>query len=610
MNENLSMKSKKQIIIHPFLFAIFPILSLFANNILSVSFDDIIFPLSIAILITFLIWIALGKVLKNKIKSGFITSLGLIMFFSYGHIYILLDGIQNDNDLSHFFILIPSFILFGISTYYFIKTKRRLDNATFIVNIVAISLVIISFVSIVDFIIIQNDSLNNISEELIENPIRVGNVENLPDIYYIIPDGYGGSKALQLLLNFDNSEFIDFLTKKGFYVSSESYSNYRETSYSIPSTLNMDYLHYLIEGKGEGLEGRKKLKEMTANAEVFQFLKSQGYTIFFIEGLVVNSKNSEIVDFRLCSSGKYLKEFDIQLIRTTILQPIYVELLSGNIRDHKLCPFSELIKISELDNKPKFVLAHIMIPHAPYIFGPNGEALLPKDLSLDPKLSRERYLDQLKFTNKKIQEVVEKLTATDTSPIIIIESDHGPKSGHWEGEYERNLVHFNNFKAYYFPDKGRNVEFETTTSVNSFRVLFNLYFDEDYELLEDKIYFNPKDQLDKFIDRTHFSIKSPHAEAVMQLSVPLVQKFLEIIYDPLTTGTTFYTVVVTGTILPGPNANLADVISPDGTTINGRIHPTGLDDFSFTGDIVSITAGQHIFSFVDGVEVPNGSPTP
>ena len=175
----------------------------------SVIPDEIIIPLLLAISITFLVWIVLSVVLKSKTKSGLITSLGLFLFFFYGHIYLQLDELQKE-DLSHFFLLIPLLILFGFGTYYFIRTKRLLDNATFIVNIVSISLVLISFVSIVEFYMTEN-YINETIEESIKNPIQVANAENLPDIYYIIPDGYAGSKSLQLFYNFDNSEFIDFL---------------------------------------------------------------------------------------------------------------------------------------------------------------------------------------------------------------------------------------------------------------------------------------------------------------------------------------------------------------------------------------------------------------
>ena len=90
------------------------------------------------------------------------------------------------------------------------------------------------------------------------------------------------------------------------------------------------------------------------------------------------------------------------------------------------------------------------------------------------------------------------------------------------------------------------------------------------------------------------------------IAVAEVQKLLEIKGDP-TSENAFYEVVVTGQIIPGPNAEPSDIILDD-NTLNGIVWIKGMDDFYFTGDIVSITADYHIFSFVNGVQVPNDSP--
>ena len=39
---------------------------------------------------------------------------------------------------------------------------------------------------------------------------------NLPDIYYIVLDEYAGIQSLKNNFDFDNSEFYNYLTKKGF----------------------------------------------------------------------------------------------------------------------------------------------------------------------------------------------------------------------------------------------------------------------------------------------------------------------------------------------------------------------------------------------------------
>jgi len=82
---------------------------------------------------------------------------------------------------------------------------------------------------------------------------------------------------------------------------------------------------------------------------------------------------------------------------------------------------------------------------------------------------------------------------------------------------------------------------------------------------------------------------------------PPIEKLLEIKGDPLLTSPTNYKIIVSGEISLGPRANQnADILSPNGTTVDGRISPTGLDNYFFTGNIVSITADQHVFSFIDG----------
>jgi len=125
----LDKKMNRTIVIHPFLFAIFPIIFLFSFNVNSVFPEEIIFPLFLVIAVTFLIWVVIGFLLKSKIKSGFIVSIGLVLFFSYGHIYILLDEFQKDSDFSHFVLIIPALVLVALGTYFFIKTKKSLYKA-------------------------------------------------------------------------------------------------------------------------------------------------------------------------------------------------------------------------------------------------------------------------------------------------------------------------------------------------------------------------------------------------------------------------------------------------------------------------------------------------
>jgi hypothetical protein len=56
--------------------------------------------------------------------------------------------------------------------------------------------------------------------------------------------------------------------------------------------------------------------------------------------------------------------------------------------------------------------------------------------------------------------------------------------------------------AYYFPDKKYDDLYPGITPVNTFRVVLNLYFARDYELLDDRSFFSTTSQAFSFLDVT------------------------------------------------------------------------------------------------------------
>ena len=160
-------------------------------------------------------------------------------------------------------------------------------------------------------------------------------------------------------------------------------------------------------------------------------------------------------------------------------------------RDGILCAFSELPEIKNID-EPTFLYAHFNMPHAPYIFSANGEPLDPaRQSNLGSSGNVNDYINYLKFTNMKMQKLVEHLLETDDPPIIIIQSDHG--SGFnldWENPTDDMLREkMSNFQAFYLPNGHSSLMSEATTPVNIFRVLFNSHFNENHEILTDKIFW-------------------------------------------------------------------------------------------------------------------------
>jgi len=82
---------KRTPVLHPFFLAIYPILFLLAFNIVHISPSQAIRPLIISLSVTAVLLLLFGGLTKNWRQGGLTVSLFLLLFFSYGHVYRLLE---------------------------------------------------------------------------------------------------------------------------------------------------------------------------------------------------------------------------------------------------------------------------------------------------------------------------------------------------------------------------------------------------------------------------------------------------------------------------------------------------------------------------------------
>jgi hypothetical protein len=112
------------------------------------------------------------------------------------------------------------------------------------------------------------------------------------------------------------------------------------------------------------------------------------------------------------------------------------------------------------------------------------------------------YVKQLKYVNKQIQKAIDDiLSKSSQPPIIILQGDHGGgsllrPSLEQSCLFERTSI----LNAYYLPRIEPQTLYPTITPVNSFRVVFNTYFDTEYTLLPDKTYFSHIARPYNFVD--------------------------------------------------------------------------------------------------------------
>ena len=95
-----------------------------------------------------------------------------------------------------------------------------------------------SIINIAIFFTTENFIDNDVSSSQITT--KNGLDKNLlPDIYYIVPDALTSSENLIEFFDYNNEDFANELTNKGFYIATNSKSNYMRTPLSLSSTLNM-----------------------------------------------------------------------------------------------------------------------------------------------------------------------------------------------------------------------------------------------------------------------------------------------------------------------------------------------------------------------------------
>lgn len=511
---------KKPSVFHPFLFALFPTLFLFSHNIGELLLNVIFMPTAIIVGSAMLLWFLLSLMLRDKEKAGLLVSLFLLLFFSYGHIYQAIKKTSFGFITEKISIGIILVTISIICTCVIIKTRERLHNFTNFLNIVAA--ISVSF-CLINIGVFKFQTSYAWQEKLGKQNAKIKSrnlkekLSAYPNIYFIILDAYAGEDILKEVYNYENSEFIDYLTKKGFYIANKSTSNYCQTTLSLASSLNLKYLNDLVEHINIEVYDLKPVIHMIKNSNVFHFLKKYGYTIVaFSSGCdETEIKNADIY----ITPGYSFDEFQNTLIATTLISPLLNMMRITNPFDlHRkrlLFILTHLMDTTKFKT-PIFVFAHIEAPHPPFVFGQNGEEIYHQTPSLTfdgnwligkGGITREEYIkayiDQLIFINKKVGETLDViLSKSKDPPIIILQADHGPRSTLvWENPdqtYFKECMSILN--AYYFPNSDYKDLYRYITPVNTFRVVFNHYFGTNYELLKDENYFSTARYPYKFIN--------------------------------------------------------------------------------------------------------------
>ena len=530
------MNNRKQSILslHPFLVAIYPTAMLLAFNVEEVRLASALRPLIFSMLGTVALLLLARLLVDSWQKAALVTTLGMILFFSYGHVYNNLEQIQLSGfPLGRHRFLAPAWLgIFLVGWWGVRRKKQDLRAANRFLNIAAGLALLFPLIQIGQYAFRTLDSspldstallglprspdqgLRDIGDSAPPSsngaggdsappssnsagrdsapPLSRGAGGDSPDIYYIILDGYARDDILRKFYQLDNRDFLDRLRELGFYVAGCAQSNYAQTQLSLASSLNFAYLDSLGDDFHAGNDSRTGLPDLIQRSAVRRYLEESGYKIIAFD---TGYPPTEIRDADLFFSPgvvRGLNDFESLFIRTTAARLLAEGVAALNIKpdweardqDHRariLFTLEKLPQIARLEG-PKFVFAHIVAPHWPHVFGQDGEPVH------EHQDSASGYRDQVIFINKQIEPVIaEILASSSTPPIIILQADHG-------SVIESPVRRMSILNAYHLPGGGERLLYESISPVNSFRVIFDYYYGVHLERLEDISYYSIYDR--------------------------------------------------------------------------------------------------------------------
>jgi len=520
----LSEKISSMTVLAPALFAVSFVLAIYLANIGEVTAKLLPLPLAAAAGFAVLATLIFCLAWRDRVKGAIFASIFTVLFFSYGSAHYLLAKwnapsylaiLKNDYSLLPVWLAIMAVSFFLIAR----TSKNLLALAKFFLAV--------SFFSV----LIPLPVIANYEIQRIENGIEsasslpkanLSGTKDLPDIYYLLPDSYSASSVIKKYFGYDNGQFVDYLQKKGFYVPSYPTSNYPKTFLSLASTLNMEYL--------DGLSKYKNSSDQTITAPLIKnntamlFLQGLGYKYYQLGSWWDPTNINPNADANFIIENEHtanIGDFNSAIIKSTMLQPVASRLLAGvsigvsdeDKRARILYQFDKLPQVAKLTG-PKFVFAHIIAPHEPYVFGPNCELIGSKDRQ--GKTDEQNYDAQVSCINIKLESTIDSILSDykdpKRQPVILIQSDEGAPflrnrttpTDSW-GKASDDLLRqkFPIFSAYYLPGLAKPPLYPTVSNVNAFREIFDAYFGTNLAILPDKNYIfpNTKDLYD-FTDVT------------------------------------------------------------------------------------------------------------
>jgi hypothetical protein len=459
----------------------------------------------------FLVIVGVGMILLVlwRIKTKPIHARGVPVFFLW--LFLFYFGVFHDwlkfligkNLFTSYKVVVPlSFVAIIFCIVYLLKRPLLLRRWAQYLSVLMIVLLVVEtitfFLRLMEYK--KNRNLIDSDFSLSKSYWPSGTpYSSKPDIYFLVFDEYTSGVALNHWWKYDNSGITNWLKKEGFYLADSSCANYNFTPYSLSASLNMRYIDAAKGNIGDNpLYILQAVNSVTSN-ETTDILQKENYTFFYKTPL--NNGIENLAGFKVLNKYPYMRMYESTLFYR-LQRDVFWHF--SNLTFFKKSQYEEEKEPSEENwprrakdthaiiksikstadtnsaRAPKFVFGHLLITHQPHLFDSMGNYKV-----VNNRNGFDTYLDQVRFANKVMKDIVSHIKEKNKkNTIIIVEGDHGfrdfpKKDCSWQ---------FPNLHAFYFPDSNYRQLYPTISPVNGFRVVFNRFFDQHPLLKDTSVY--------------------------------------------------------------------------------------------------------------------------
>lgn len=476
---------------HPYLFATFFILALYGANAHEVPVSNVAIPLAAVLVLVAAFHVVARFIWGTPLRPAVAATAFAIFLLSFEHVYsglVWLEGIHGSGHLRLRIVLAAWLLLLicGLVGVHYWCESRAVGA---FLNRLGVALLGLALVNILvaqgRTLVRQNktDAHGDIGMEgtgraTFEKIEQEGDWSAKRDIFFLVFDRYASNETLERDFHYDNTPFRQSLESRGFHWFPDSYTNYPKTAMSMASALNMQY--------HEGVSDYGHYFQLIQRNAVTRILKEHGYRYFHL--------GNKYTPLRANPQAYYT--FTLSTLPSEFAELVYFTTPLGRAWPLGAASAATITRqfdaLESVAQKagPKFVYAHFLVPHEPYLFGSDG----PKWASqLDDRIEDEQYIDQLRYVNGRILDAIDCILASSAEPpVIVVQADEGPNlmAGDGDKTVEQQMrKRCGILAAIRLPGESAVAMPTRLSPVNTFRLILKHQVCPSLEILDDRVFY-------------------------------------------------------------------------------------------------------------------------